>query len=118
MFCKILKSKIHRATITRTDMEYVGSLTIDEDLMEAAGIMPNECVLVASLTNGSRHWTYAIAGERGSGVMCANGAAAHLVQKGDRVIVMAFAYATAEEAAAHHPRVVLVNERNRPVRTL
>jgi aspartate 1-decarboxylase len=118
MLCKILKSKIHRATITQTDMEYVGSLTIDEDLMEAAGIVPNECILVADLTNGSRHWTYAIAGQRGSGAMCANGAAAHLVQKGDRIIVMAFAYATAEEAAAHRPRVVLVNERNQPVRTL
>jgi len=115
MFCKILKSKIHRATITETDLDYVGSLTIDEDLMDAAGIGPYECVLVADLTNGSRHWTYAIAGERGSGVMCANGAAAHLVNKGDLVIVMCFGYFPPEEAATHKPRIVMVDGDNRPL---
>lgn len=118
MFLKILKSKIHRATITETNLEYVGSLTIDEDLMDAAGIMANEAVLVADLNNGTRHWTYAMPGERGSGVMCANGAAAHLVNKGDLVIVMCFGYFTVEEAAAHRPKVVLVDEKNRPVRDL
>ncbi len=118
MFLKILKSKIHRATITETNLEYVGSLTIDEDLMDAAGIMANEAVLVADLNNGTRHWTYAMPGERGSGAMCTNGAAAHLVNKGDLVIVMCFGYFTVEEAAAHRPKVVLVDEKNRPVRDL
>ncbi len=118
MFCKVLKSKIHRATITQTDKDYVGSLTLDADLMDAAGIVPNECVLVADITNGSRHWTYAIAGERGGGTACANGAAAHLVNVGDVVIVMSFGYMTAEEAASHRPSVVLVDDKNRPVRQL
>ncbi len=113
MFRKILKSKIHRATITQTDLDYVGSLTIDEDLMDAADIAPYECVLVANLTNGSRHWTYAIAGQRGSGVMCANGAAAHLVNKGDLVIVMCFGYFDPAEQADHQPKILRVDENNR-----
>jgi len=118
MFHKMLRAKIHRATVTQRDLEYVGSLTIDEDLMDAAGILPNECVLVADIANGTRHWTYAIAGARGSGTMCVNGAAAHLVNVGDRIIVMTFGYFTPDEAARCRPKVVLVDERNRIVRTL
>lgn len=118
MHCKLLRAKIHRATITSTDLDYVGSLTIDQDLMEASGILSHECILVADLANGSRHWTYAIAGPRGSGMVCANGAAAHLVNVGDKVIVMAFGYFTPDEAVGYKPSIVLVDERNRAVNKL
>ena len=113
MMYKLLKSKVHRATVTEADLEYVGSLTMDEDVMDAAGIVAHECILVADLTNGSRHTTYAIPGPRGSGVMCVNGAAARLVNVGDRIIVMCFGYFSAEEAATHRPKIVLVDEHNR-----
>ena len=112
---KLLRAKIHRATVTDTDLDYVGSLTIDQDLMDAAGILPNECILVADVNNGSRHWTYAIAGQAGSGVMCVNGAAAHLVNKGDQIIVMCFGYYDEVEAAAVRPRIIVVDEHNRVV---
>jgi aspartate 1-decarboxylase len=118
MLHKVLRAKIHRATVTAADLEYVGSLTIDADLMDEAGFLPNECILVADLANGSRHWTYAIPGPRGSGVMCVNGAAAHLVNVGDRIIVMVFGYCTAEEAARLQPRIVLVDDANRLARRL
>ena len=108
----MLKGKIHRATVTQAELDYVGSITIDPDLMDAAGILGYERVLVVDVTNGARLETYAIEGERGSGVVCLNGAAAHLVHVGDKVIVMAFAEMEPDEAAEYSPRVVFVDERN------
>ena len=118
MFLKMLKSKIHRATVTEADLDYIGSITIDQDLLDVSGMLPGQCVLVADLTNGTRHETYAVAGPRGSGTICINGAAAHLVHVGDQVIIMAFAYVDAAEAAVLAPRIILVDERNRMVRSL
>lgn len=106
MFLTILKSKIHRVTVTEANLNYIGSITIDEDLMEAAGILPNEKVAVVDNTNGARLETYAIPGERGSGCICMNGAAAHLVRPGDVVIIMAYALMTQEEAGQHRPKVI------------
>lgn len=116
MFLKVLKSKIHRATVTDASIDYVGSITIDRDLMDASGLMEHECVLVADLTNGERFETYVIEGARGSGTICINGAAARLVDVGDLVIVMAFAYADAAEAAALKPATVLVDAKNKIVK--
>lgn len=118
MFHKLLRAKIHRATVTQADPDYVGSLTIDQDLMDACGLLPNEAILVADCTNGSRHTTYAIPGPRGSGVFCVNGAAAHQCKVGDLIIVMCFGYFSPEEAASHAPKVILVDEKNRIVRKL
>lgn len=112
MHLSMLKSKIHRAVITQAELNYVGSVTIDEDLMEAAGIYEYEHVHIVNVNSGSRIETYAIAGERGSGVICLNGAAARSGQKGDTVIIMSYADMTPEEAAEHHPRVVFVDEKN------
>ncbi|MCM1034805.1 MAG: aspartate 1-decarboxylase [Paludibacter sp.] len=106
MFLTILKSKIHRVTVTEANLNYIGSITIDQDLMDAAGIMPNEKVAVVDNTNGARLETYAIPGERASGCICMNGAAAHLVKPGDVVIIMAYALMTQEEAAANKPKVI------------
>ncbi len=118
MFHKLLRTKIHRATVTHADLDYVGSLTIDAALLEASGILPHEAILVADVTNGSRHWTYAIEGPRDSGVMCVNGAAARLVNAGDLIIVMCFGYFTPEEARSFQPRIVLVDAGNRIVHSL
>ena len=118
MFFKMLRAKIHRATVTQADIDYVGSITIDPDLYEAVGILPNEEVLVADLSNGARFETYVITGQRGSGVICVNGAAARLVQVDDRIIIMAFAYATPEEAKGLKASVVLVNDKNQIVKKL
>lgn len=115
MRVKLLKSKIHRATVTEAKLEYYGSITIDEDLMEAVGIISYEHVLVANLTNGTRHETYVIPGSRGSGVICSNGAAAHLVSAGDKVIIMAFADLEPSEVKDHQPKIVVVNEENKPM---
>jgi aspartate 1-decarboxylase len=115
---KVLRAKIHRATVTEADLDYVGSITIDPELTDASGIVPGECVLVADLSNGTRHWTYVMEGERGSGVVCINGAAARLVHAGDQVIVMSFAYVTPEEARHLKPGIVLVDDKNRVVRKL
>ncbi|KXB38415.1 aspartate 1-decarboxylase [Bacteroidales bacterium KA00344] len=112
----LLKSKIHRAVVTQADLNYVGSITIDSELMEAAGIVEYERVEIADVDNGKRLATYAIAGEAGSGIICLNGAAAHCVDVGDKVIIMAYANMTAEEAAAHHPQVVFVDEQNKITR--
>ena len=112
MLRKMLRAKIHRATVTDANLEYVGSLTIDQDLMDAAGIAHWEAVLVSDLDNGSRHETYAIPGPRGSGVICANGAAAHLIKPGDKVIIMCFALLNEQEMAGHRPRIVLVDAAN------
>jgi aspartate 1-decarboxylase len=113
MLHRLLRAKIHRATVTATDLDYVGSLTMDQDLMDAAGILPNEAVLVADLDNGARHTTYAMPGRRGSGTVCVNGAAARLVKVGDRVIIMCFGYFRPEEATVLKPKIVLLDEGNR-----
>lgn len=113
MLRKTLHAKIHRATITEACVDYVGSITIDRELLDAAGLLPGECVLVADLTDGKRFETYIMEGPAGSGVICINGAAARLVDVGDKVIIMAFAYAAPDEAKTLHPNVVLVDEKNR-----
>lgn len=109
----MLGGKIHRATVTEADLNYVGSITIDQDLLDAAGICVNEKVQIVNNNNGARLETYTIPGERGSGVICLNGAAARLVQKGDIVIIMSYVMMSSEEAAKHEPKVVLVNEKNK-----
>ena len=111
----MFKSKIHRATVSHADLDYEGSVTIDEDLMDAAGIWQHEAIHVWNLTRGTRLQTYAIKGARGSGVVCINGAAAHLNQPGDKVILATFAEMDELEARGFVPRVVLVDERNRVV---
>lgn len=110
---KMLKSKIHRATLTGADLEYEGSVTIDRDLMDAADILPYEAVCIWDVTNGSRLETYAIEGESGSGVVCVNGAAARLVAPGDLVIIASFVSLDEQEARRHEPKLVFVDERNR-----
>ena len=109
----LFKSKIHRATVTQADLDYEGSVTIDADLMRAADILPYEKVHIWNRTNGSRLETYALEGAAGSGVICVNGAAAHLVSKGDLVIIAAFAWMEEEAARKHEPKVVFVDEQNR-----
>ena len=109
---KMLKSKIHRATVTGADLHYEGSVTIDKDLMEAADIIPYEAVAVWNVTNGNRLETYAIEGERGSGVICLNGAAARLVAPKDLVIIASFVSMNEEEAVKHEPKLVFVDEQN------
>ena len=113
MLVKVLRAKIHRATVVQAEVDYAGSIAIDGDLMDAAGILPGECVLVADLADGVRFETYALQGRRASGIICVNGAAARLVKVGDKVIIMAFAYVTPEEAAGIQPRIVLVDDGNR-----
>lgn len=111
----VLNGKIHRATVTQADLHYVGSLTIDEDLMKAADIVEGERVQVVDITNGNRLETYAITGQAGSGVIGVNGAAAHLVHPGDLVIVITYAMLDRSEIDGHRPRVVHVDEANRIV---
>jgi aspartate 1-decarboxylase len=111
----LLNAKIHRATVTQADLHYVGSLTIDADLMKSADIVEGEQVQVVDITNGARLETYAITGEAGSGVIGINGAAAHLVHPGDLVIIMTYAQLEPQEIAAHQPTVVHVDEANRQV---
>lgn len=112
MLLTMLKGKIHRATVTQAELNYVGSITIDEELLEASGILEYEAVQVVNVANGNRFMTYTIAGERGSGIICLNGAAARQAQNGDKVIIMAYAQMTPEEASAMQPRVVLVDDSN------
>jgi aspartate 1-decarboxylase len=109
------KSKIHRATVTHADLEYEGSVTIDEDLMDAAGIWDYEAIHIWNITRGTRLQTYAIKGQRGSGIICINGAAAHLNKPGDMVILATFAELEESEARAHKPTTVLVDRQNRIV---
>lgn len=109
----MLKSKIHRATVTHADLDYEGSLTLDADLLDAGDILSFEEVHVWNVTRGTRFRTYAILGERGSGVVCVNGAAAHLAQPGDLIIVASFVQLDDAEARRHQPRIVQVDERNR-----
>jgi aspartate 1-decarboxylase len=111
----MLKSKIHRATVTDCDLHYVGSITIDRDLLEAADILPQEQVSVVDIDNGARFETYTIAGERGSGEIKLNGAAARLVARGDRIIVISYASFTRDELDLYVPHVVHVDEHNRIV---
>lgn len=112
MLIHILKSKIHRVTVTEANLDYIGSITIDEDLMDASGIVAGERVQVVDNTNGARLETYVIAGRRGSGCICINGAAAHLVKPGDTVIIMAYGMATPEEAKTFKPQIVFPKEGN------
>lgn len=107
-----MNAKIHRATITESDLNYVGSITIDEALMEAVGILPNEKVAIVNNNNGNRFETYVIKGKRNSGVICVNGAAARLVQKGDIIIIISYAIVPNELAATHQPKVAIMNEKN------
>lgn len=110
MFLSVLKSKIHRATVTQAELNYIGSITIDRQLMEAAGILEFEQVHVADIDNGNRIVTYAIAGKAGSGTICINGAGAQLVRCGDKVIIMSYCHLTEKEAGSFRPTVVFVNQ--------
>lgn len=112
MILNMLKGKIHRATIRQAELDYVGSITIDKNLLDAANILEYETVQVVDVNNGARLETYTIAGERGSGMICLNGAAARLVQPGDTCIIMCYCQMTPEEAETHRPHVVFVDEEN------
>lgn len=112
MFRMMMNGKLHRATVTEANLNYVGSITIDEDLLDIAGMLPNEKVHVVNNNNGARFETYIIAGERGSGVICVNGAAARLVQPGDIVIILSYVYVSDEEAKTHEPTVLIMDEKN------
>ena len=112
---KLLRGKIHRATVTGADLHYEGSVTIDQDLMDGADLVTHEAVHVWNVTNGERFETYAIPGQRGSGVVCVNGAAAHKVSKGDLVIIAAFSWMDEKEARVWKPHVVFVDAENRAV---
>lgn len=112
MFVTMMKSKIHRATVTESDLNYVGSITIDEEIMKAVNVLENEKAQIVNNNNGARFETYVIKGEPGSGQMCVNGAAARLVQPGDTIIVIAYAMMDAKEAADFKPNVAIMNEDN------
>ncbi|QIS08378.1 MULTISPECIES: aspartate 1-decarboxylase [Nocardia] len=115
MLRTMMKSKIHRATVTHADLHYVGSVTVDQDLLDAADLLEGEQVCIVDIDNGARLETYVIAGERGSGVIGINGAAAHLVHPGDLVILIAYGMMDEAELREYQPRVVFVDERNRQV---
>src|SRR5690625_1213068 len=112
MFRTMMKSKIHRARITEANLNYIGSITIDQDILEQVDILPNEKVQIVNNNNGARLETYVIPGERGTGIICLNGAAARLVQKDDIVIIIAYAMISEEKLATHRPKVAIMNERN------
>jgi aspartate 1-decarboxylase len=116
MFRTMMKSKIHRAIVTEANLKYVGSITIDEELMEVADILPNEKVQVVNNNNGARLETYVIPGERGSRTICLNGAAARLVQVGDEVIIISYGIFTDEASRTYQPKVVFVDTENNPVK--
>lgn len=116
MFIEVFKSKIHRAHVTQADLNYVGSITIDEELMEAANILEGEKVQIVNNNNGARFETYTIRGERGSGVICLNGAAARQVQVGDIVIIISYALMTPEEAKTFKPVAVFPDDNNRLIK--
>jgi aspartate 1-decarboxylase len=109
----MMNGKIHRATVTEANLDYVGSITIDENLLDAVGMLTNEKVQIVNNNNGARLETYIIPGERGSGVICLNGAAARLVQPGDIVIIISYALVSDEKATTHKPRVAILDENNR-----
>lgn len=112
MFLTLFKSKIHKASVTEANLNYMGSITIDVDLLEASGILPHEKVQIVNNNNGARFETYVIPGPRGAGVICLNGAAARLVQPGDTVIIISYCMLSQEEAKTFTPTVVMVNEKN------
>ncbi|MDY3030212.1 MAG: aspartate 1-decarboxylase [Clostridia bacterium] len=112
MTISVLKSKIHRATVTQSELDYIGSITIDGELLEKAGILEYQKVQIVDVNNGSRFETYTICGERGSGIICLNGAAARCVQKGDKIIIMAYADMTPQEAADNPPTVLFLDDKN------
>ena len=113
MLLTMMKAKLHRATITEADLEYEGSITVDQALLQESGILPYEQVHVYDVNNGNRFVTYAIEGPAGSGVICVNGAAARLVQRGDRVIIVAYCQLTSDQTKTHQPRVLLMDDGNR-----
>ena len=110
---KMMRAKIHRATVTQADVDYEGSVTIDRNLLDATDLLANEAVCIWNVTNGNRFETYVVVGERDSGVICVNGAAAHLVSPGDLVIIAAYTWMPEEQARKHEPKVVFVDEHNR-----
>lgn len=118
MIIEMLKAKIHRATVTQCDLHYEGSITVDRDLLDAAGILIHEKVDVLNITNGNRFTTYAIEGARGSGIIGINGAAAHLANEGDLVIICSYCALDPQEAQTHEPTVVLVQDTNNQVKVL
>ena len=116
MLVNMLKGKIHRATVVQAELDYVGSITVDPDLLEASGILEYELVHIVDINNGNRLKTYTIAGERGSGMICLNGAAARCVSVNDKIIIMCYASMTPEEAKEHKPNVVFVDDENKIAR--
>ncbi|WP_281887006.1 aspartate 1-decarboxylase [Paenibacillus sp. YYML68] len=118
MFRTMLKAKIHRATVTEANLNYVGSITIDEELLEAVDMLPNEKVQIVNNNNGARFETYIIPGPRGSRVICLNGAAARLVQPGDKVIILSYAMMTDEAARTHAPRIAIMGDENEIISVL
>ena len=116
MFRTMMNGKIHRATVTEANLNYVGSITIDEDLIEAANIIPNEKVQIVNNNNGARFETYVIKGERGTGTVCLNGAAARLVQVGDIIIIMSYAYMEMDEARNYEPLSVFPDVNNKLIK--
>ncbi|TWR28511.1 aspartate 1-decarboxylase [Mucilaginibacter achroorhodeus] len=116
MIIEVLKSKLHRVKVTQAELNYVGSITIDEDLIEAANIIPNEKVQIVNNNNGARFETYVIKGERGSGTICLNGATARLAQVGDIVIIMSYAYMEMEEAKQYEPILIFPDGNNKLIR--
>lgn len=116
MTVEMLKGKIHRATVVQAELDYVGSITVDQDLLDASGILEYEKVQIVDVNNGSRFETYTIAGERGSGMICLNGAAARCVSTGDKIIIMAYAQMSPEDLKDYHPNVVFVDDNNKVVR--
>jgi aspartate 1-decarboxylase len=118
MFRTIMTSKLHRATITEANLNYIGSITIDEDLLDLVDLLPNEKVQIVNNNNGARLETYIIPGPRGTGVICLNGAAARLVQVGDTVIIIGYGLMSDEEARSHTPKVAILGEGNKPVQLI
>jgi aspartate 1-decarboxylase len=118
MYRTIMKSKLHRATVTEANLNYVGSITIDEDLMEIADIYPNERVQIVNNNNGARLETYVIPGDKGSRVICLNGAAARLVQPGDKVIIISYAMLSEEEIKNFQPKIAILNENNEVIQQI
>ena len=116
MFIHLFRAKLHRVTVTEANLNYMGSITIDENLLDASGMLPNEKVQIVNINNGERFETYIIKGERGSGQICLNGPAARLVQLGDKIIIIAYAMMTLEESKDFSPTVVYVDESNKQVK--
>ncbi|MBU5466613.1 aspartate 1-decarboxylase [Virgibacillus sp. MSJ-26] len=112
MYRTLMKSKIHRATVTHADLNYVGSVTIDQDILDSVDIIPNEKVQIVNNNNGARLETYVIAGERGTGIICLNGAAARLVQKGDTVIIISYAMIPEANVNSFNPKIAIMNDKN------